>query len=63
MLLQIMNPMEILPVEQHIDVEIIDAPGDSGGWLDVNKGNRINRIINTPGEDAFGPYLLERVFG
>ncbi|KAG0649737.1 Uridine ribohydrolase 1 [Hyphodiscus hymeniophilus] len=59
----ITNPMEILSIEQHIDVEIIDAPGDNGGWLDVNKGNRINRIVNTPGEDAFGPYLLERIFG
>lgn len=58
----ITNPMEIHSVE-HIDVEIVDAPGDNGGWLDVNKGNRINRIVNTPGEDAFGPYLLERVFG
>jgi len=59
----ITNPMEMLSVEEHIDVEIIDAPGDNGGWLDVNKGNRINRIVNTPGEDAFGPYLLERIFG
>ena len=59
----ITNPMEILSVEQHIDVETIDAPGDNGGWLDINKGNRINRIVNTPGEDAFGPYLLERIFG
>jgi len=38
-------------------------PGDNGGWLDVRKGNRINRIIGSPGEDAFAPYLLERVFG
>jgi hypothetical protein len=58
-----MNPMEILSIEQNIDFENINAPGDNGGWLDVNKGNRINRIVNTPGEDSFGPYLLERVFG
>lgn len=59
---EISNPMESLTVS-HPDAELGDAPGDNGGWLDVNKGNRINRIIGTPGEDAFGPYLLERVFG
>lgn len=32
-------------------------------WLSLIKGNRINRIISSPGEAAFGPYLLERVFG
>ncbi|RDL42089.1 uncharacterized protein BP5553_02068 [Venustampulla echinocandica] len=52
----IANPMESM-------ILIGDAPGDSGGWLSVNRGNRINRIVGTPGEDVFGPYLLERVFG
>ena len=58
----ISNPMESLIIS-HPDAELGDAPGDHGSWLDINKGNRINRIIGTPGEDAFGPYLLERVFG
>ncbi len=40
-----------------------DAPGDNGGWLSLEKGNRINRIISSPGEAVFGKYLLERVFG
>ncbi|KAH8591680.1 inosine-uridine preferring nucleoside hydrolase-like protein [Bisporella sp. PMI_857] len=62
----ITNPMESLVVSTEGELgeeEGRDAPGDSGGWLDVRKGNRINRIVGTPGEDAFGPYLLERVFG
>jgi inosine-uridine nucleoside N-ribohydrolase len=40
-----------------------DPPGDNGVWLQYNMGNRINRIVSTPGEDAFGPYLIERLFG
>jgi inosine-uridine nucleoside N-ribohydrolase len=59
----IINPMDILSVEEPAEIDLADAPGDNGGWLDVNKGNRINRIVNSPGEDAFGPYILERIFG
>jgi len=67
----ISNPMESLVVEpaptHAVDVigeeEERDAPGDNGGWLDVRKGNKINRIVASPGEDAFAHYLLERVFG
>jgi inosine-uridine nucleoside N-ribohydrolase len=55
------NPMEALVIGEM--GEGADTPGDNGGWLDYRKGNRINRIVGTPGEDAFGPYLLERVFG
>jgi inosine-uridine nucleoside N-ribohydrolase len=56
------DPMENITV---VDVEIEegDAPGDNGGWLDYAKGNRINRIVGTPGEDIAGTYLLQRVFG
>lgn len=63
----ITNPMEAMGLKESIgdlrDDELEDAPGDNGGWLDVRKGNRISRIVGTPGEDAFGPYLLERIFG
>ncbi|KAH8663022.1 Inosine/uridine-preferring nucleoside hydrolase domain-containing protein [Tricladium varicosporioides] len=60
----ITNPMDNLNLAIVGKEEVEgDAPGDNGGWLDVRKGNRINRIISTPGEEAFGPYLLERVFG
>lgn len=58
----IANPMDALNLGS-VDDEEGDAPGDNGGWLDVRKGNRINRIVSTPGEETFGPYLLDRVFG
>ncbi|KAI9819979.1 MAG: hypothetical protein M1827_006549 [Pycnora praestabilis] len=40
-----------------------ELPGDRGGWLSKKKGNRINRIAGTPGEDSFGAYMLLRIFG
>lgn len=43
-------------------VEFDEAPGDNGGWLSVKKGNRINRIIGTPGEEYFAEYLMQRLF-
>jgi hypothetical protein len=58
----ITNPMESIDAAAaHVEVE--DVLGDHGGWLNVAKGNRINRIVGTPGEDTFGPYLINRVFG
>jgi hypothetical protein len=62
----IMNPLESLVLEDAVvglGDELADVPGDHGGWLDIKRGNRINRIVSTPGEDVFGPYLLERIFG
>lgn len=44
-------------------VEFDEAPEDDKGWLNVRKGNRINRIIASPGEEAFAPFLLKRLFG
>ncbi|KAI9845337.1 MAG: hypothetical protein M1837_004959 [Sclerophora amabilis] len=38
-------------------------PGDTDNWLAANVGNRIRRMVGTPGADVFGPYLLKRVFG
>jgi hypothetical protein len=58
----IANPMDQVVVT-NFDVEVGDAPGDNGSWLSPTKGNRINRIVGSPGEEVFGPYLLERVFG
>jgi hypothetical protein len=58
----ITNPME-KAFEPVVDDGLSDIPGDNGGWLAQTRGNRINRIVSSPGEDAFGPYLLERVFG
>jgi hypothetical protein len=36
---------------------------DEYGWLTVWKGNRINRIDQSPGDLDFAPYLLKRIFG
>jgi inosine-uridine nucleoside N-ribohydrolase len=70
----ISNPMENLNIASEITTVTEDGldvgeethgdpPGDNGSWLQYNRGNRINRIVSTPGEDTFGPYLIERVFG
>ncbi|KAH0538637.1 hypothetical protein FGG08_004774 [Glutinoglossum americanum] len=37
--------------------------GDTDGWLNPRKGNRVRRMAGSPGEDAFAHYLLERIFG
>lgn len=62
---EIANPMDKLVLTNPTDAdgETGDAPGDNGSWLAAHKGNRINRIVGSPGEEVFGPYLLERVFG
>lgn len=57
------NPMEKVVISADNDVDYDEIPGDEYGWLSLSKGNRINRIVSSPGEDAFGQYLLERVFG
>lgn len=48
------------------DLEVVTAdevPGDTMGWLSVRKGNRINRVIASPGEQVFKEVLMKRVFG
>ncbi|KAK0730459.1 nucleoside hydrolase [Lasiosphaeris hirsuta] len=39
-----------------------DVPGDTLGWLSVRKGNRIRRIIASPGEDVFAGVLVNTIF-
>ncbi|KAL1864366.1 hypothetical protein VTK73DRAFT_5955 [Phialemonium thermophilum] len=39
-----------------------EVPGDTLGWLSVRKGNRINRIVDSPGANLFAPELMRRVF-
>jgi inosine-uridine nucleoside N-ribohydrolase len=39
-----------------------EVPGDTMAWLSVTKGNRINRMVSSPGEDIFAEYLMKRVF-
>ncbi len=43
-------------------VTVDDVPGDTMGWLSVRKGNRINRMVESPGRDTFAGILLEKVF-
>jgi inosine-uridine nucleoside N-ribohydrolase len=58
------NPLESgVSLAEEADDPEANVPGDEMGWLSWNKGNRINRIVSSPGEDAFAPYLLERIFG
>lgn len=40
-----------------------ERPGDTGNWLGAKAGNRLRRCIQTPGEKAFAPYLIKKVFG
>ncbi|KAF7552561.1 hypothetical protein G7046_g7377 [Stylonectria norvegica] len=44
-------------------VTVDEVPGDTMGWLSVRQGNRINRLIKSPGHDVFKGFLMERIFG
>lgn len=56
------NPMDKI-LSGGDDGEGDSVPGDTMQWLSASKGNRVNRIVSSPGEDAFGKYLMERIFG
>ncbi len=38
-----------------------EIAGDAGTWLKEGSGNRVNRIVKSPGEEKFAPYLLHRI--
>ncbi|KAL2756769.1 hypothetical protein ACRALDRAFT_2102835 [Sodiomyces alcalophilus JCM 7366] len=49
--------------EGDVDALTLDeVPGDTMGWLSARKGNRINRMVGSPGESIFAEYLMQRVF-
>ncbi|KAI9874112.1 MAG: hypothetical protein M1830_010180 [Pleopsidium flavum] len=54
-----------LPAEDTEDTDGDDAevPGDTGHWLDQSRGNRIRRVVGSPGVALFEEVLLERIFG
>ncbi|EMT61853.1 hypothetical protein ACKRZS_011549 [Fusarium odoratissimum] len=52
------NPNE----DPHI-LTLDEVPGDDHGWLSVLKGNRLNRVIDSPGHDIFKEVLMQRIFG
>lgn len=38
-------------------------PGDTHGWLSSAKGNRVRRMVASPGTSLLAEYLLDRIFG
>lgn len=38
-------------------------PYDQGNWLGGRSGNRVDRMVGSPGKDVFARQLLERVLG
>ncbi|RYP15700.1 hypothetical protein DL765_005540 [Monosporascus sp. GIB2] len=45
------------------NIGLDEVPGDEFGWLSVKRGNRINRFVESPGSEAFAPFLMKRLFG
>ncbi|KYK57741.1 nucleoside hydrolase [Drechmeria coniospora] len=39
-----------------------NVPGDTMAWLSVLKGNRVHRLISSPGEEVFKDVWMQRVF-
>ncbi|KIX04670.1 uncharacterized protein Z518_05540 [Rhinocladiella mackenziei CBS 650.93] len=40
-----------------------EVPHDRGNWLGNKSGNRVYRMLESPGREAAAPYLLETIFG
>ena len=40
-----------------------EVKGDTGGWLQRGRGNRLDRCVGTPGEELLAPLLLDKIFG
>lgn len=38
-------------------------PGDAQAWLNPAKGNRVRRMVASPGTELLAEYLLDRIFG
>ncbi|PKS10497.1 hypothetical protein jhhlp_002249 [Lomentospora prolificans] len=55
---------KMLDEKVQLDALALDeVPGDSQGWLSARKGNRINRMVSSPGEKVFAEYIMQRIFG
>ncbi|POR33226.1 Non-specific ribonucleoside hydrolase RihC [Tolypocladium paradoxum] len=50
------------PREDPKVVTLDEVPGDTLGWLSVLKGNSVNRLIASPGEEVFKDVWMKRVF-
>ncbi|MCJ1394144.1 hypothetical protein MMC18_007022 [Xylographa bjoerkii] len=44
------------------DGESDHVSGDTGGWLSSARGNRLGRCVETPGERALAPLMLDSIF-
>jgi hypothetical protein len=51
------------PGEDPEILKLDEVPGDDHAWLSVLKGNRLNRVIDSPGHDIFKEVLMQRIFG
>ncbi|KAH8905125.1 nucleoside hydrolase [Coniochaeta sp. PMI_546] len=40
-----------------------NRPGDHFGWLSAKRGNRVNRMLESPGTELFPQDLMKRIFG
>ncbi|KAB5579936.1 inosine-uridine preferring nucleoside hydrolase [Coniochaeta sp. 2T2.1] len=51
--------------EDPVDAVTFDKnlPGDHFGWLSAKKGNRITRMVESPGTELFPQDLMTRIFG
>lgn len=61
---------EVPPSDQMLDSKarasrptLGEIPGDDDGWRSFWRGNRVNRMVGSPGEAAFAKYLMKRIFG
>lgn len=44
-------------------MDVNDTPGDAGGWLTPERGNRVKVGVSSPHTGEFGQILVERIFG
>lgn len=51
--------------EDPVDAVTFDEnlPGDHSGWLSAKRGNRVNRMLESPGTELFPQDLMKRIFG
>jgi len=50
-------------MRENDDGEDDEVRGDTGRWLSRQRGNRISRCVETPGERALAPFMLDTIFG
>lgn len=48
-----------------LDIDYVEGEvkGDTGGWLQRGRGNRLDRCVGTLGEELLAPLLLDKIFG